>query len=236
MLCIALCLGFLSSLNAQQLLKPTPEIKFFDVFYGQDNLNVFNGVRFYDLYGSTPEHYRYFYSYKPDKGSVVYSGQTYTNLYMHYDLVDHNLIVFSNQKSSFFQVKLANANISEFTLYGHFFKKEDLSKNYSYSKNAFYEVPYSGRSLTFLVAQSKFPEPKRKNERIYYVFKTKDEFFIQRKGQYIRIDNARDLKNSFPDQKKEIAQFYRDYRKLRKTDYKKFMQNLTALLDRLATP
>ena len=226
-------ISFPKSIMAQGLNNDSSEIQFFDYQYGQNNLNIFNGVRFYDLYGSTLEHYRYFNDYKSYKGSIVYNGQLYPNIYMRYDLVEGNLIIYSDEKSSFFQIKLANEKVSSFTLFDLNFKKEDLSKSFDYGKDAFYEVSYSGHFLTLMIARSKVPEPKKSNERVYYIFKTKEDFFIKHHNTYIHIENAGDFKKEFPDQKKDIAQFYKDYRKLRKTNYKNFIQNLTVLLDRL---
>ena len=222
-------------LHAQKVVASSAATTFLDAHYGKNNQDVFNGPRFYDLYGSTPKNYRYFHDYKSDQGTVVYDGQNYSNIPMHYDLVEDQLIIYSDEKSSFFKVKLDNEKVSSFTLYNTLFKKEDLSKNYNLDKNAFYEIAYSGTSLDLLIARAKYPEAKKRNTRVYYEFRTTVEFWIKNGNEYLEIDSARDLKKNFPENKKDVNQFYKSYRTLRRTNYKKFMQNLTSLLDRLVS-
>lgn len=154
---------------------------------------------------------------------------------MHYDLADGNLIVFSDEKASFFQVILASDKVSSFTFSNIHFKREDLSLKYNKPKNSFYEVAYTGETLSLLISRSKKAEPKKRNDRVYYTFSNTHEFYIKKGDEFLSIDNIRDLKKYFPDQEREISQFYRAYKNLRRTDFKKFMQNLTKLLERLVT-
>ena len=198
---------------------------------GKENLPVFNGIRFYDLFKSDTDNFRYFKKYKPFITSITYNGQAYDNILTRYDLLTDHLIVYTEGKLSFFQVQLANERVNAFQIDGLSFERLDLSCTHKVDKNAFYEVAYAGLDLHLYIAWSKAEKLKTRVENPFYTFKIDKEYYLKMGAEYLTVDSMKDILRIFPERKKEIKEFYKAYRQNKKEDSKQFMQKLAFYLD-----
>lgn len=217
--------------QAQQNIALSDPVSFLDAHLGKENLPVFNGIRFYDLFKSDMDNFRYFKSYKPFKTSITYNGQSYDNILARYDLRNDHLIIYSEGKLSFFQVQLANEKINAFQMDGLSFQRLDLGSTHNVDKNAFYEVAYSGMDLNLYIALSKVEKLKTRAGNPFYTFKMENEYYLKKGADYFKIGNMKEVVRIFPEDKKDIKEFYKGYRKLNKNDPKQFMRKLTSYLD-----
>lgn len=229
---IVLFAGFLiSPLQAQRDIAQVDPSNFLDAHLGKENLVVFNGIRFYDLFKSDTENFRYFKSYKPFNASITYNGEVYDSILTRYDLLTDHLVIYSEGKLSFFQAQLANEKVNAFQIDGLPFERLDLSSRHNVDKNAFYEVAYAGLDLHLYIAWSKTEKLKTRAGNPFYTFKIDKEYYLKKEAEYFTIGSMKDIVRIFPKRKDEIKEFYKSYRKINKEDSEQFMQKLVFYLD-----
>jgi len=224
-------LSIVSPIQAQENLSLSDPSQFLDAHLGKENLAVFNGIRFYDLFKSDTENFRYFKSYKPFKTSITYNGEVYDSILTRYDLLNDHLIIYSEGKLSFFQVQLANEKVNAFQIDGLSFERLDISGTHNVDKNAFYEVAYAGVDLHLYIAWSKAEKLRTRAGKSFYTFKIDKEYYLKKEAEYLTIGSMKDIVRIFPKRKDEIKEFYKSYRKINKEDSKQFMKKLAFYLD-----
>lgn len=202
----------------------------YDKIVGLENSFLFNGTEFIDLFLNTDGTYRYFMGYDYVRGSIIYSGQYYSNVLLKYDILEDNLLTHSEGKLSIFNVKLLPEFVESFSIYNRNFVRLTDTK-LSLSGNGYFEVAYLGGELQLYVKQNKRKKDKALSRGVQYKFFNNNYYLLKKKDKYVVISSIKDLKNALPERADEIRDFYKSYKKLYKLNPDSFMTKLMTSLD-----
>jgi hypothetical protein len=206
----------------------------YDKIVGLDNTGIYNGTEFNDIYLNTDGTHRYFNAFNFTKGNVFYDGQFYSNVLLKYDILEENLITISDDNLSIFQTKLIPAFIESFSIYNRkFVKLQNTGLNLE--ENIFFEIAYTGEKFNLYEKHHKKIQINVLKSAVQYKFKNDDFYVLKHNETYYRINSIKDLEKSLPDFEVEIKKYYRNYRKLYKSNPDVFLTNLITSLDNSKT-
>lgn len=202
----------------------------YDSMVGLYNTGLYNGTEFDDPFLNTNGTYRYFKNYDFTNGSINYKGQVYVNVPLKYDLLEDNIITYSNDNLSIFYIKLIPEFIDSFSIYGHsFIKLSDIKLGIA--GNSFYEVAYLGNKLNLYIKHTKKKKDKALRSGVQYSFSQDDFYIIKHNGKYTTVNSSKEFRKLFPDKAKEIREFYKRFKTLSKSNPNVFMVKLVKFLD-----
>ncbi|MCB0464807.1 MAG: hypothetical protein KDC78_03895 [Aequorivita sp.] len=217
--------GAFSQNNSQNKIYET-----YDNIVGLDNTGLYNGTEFTDLFLNTDGTYRYFNGYDYTKGSVVYNGQYYVNVFLKYDLLEDNLLTHSDDNLSIFNVKLIPQFVESFSIYNHNFVRL-TGLNLGLPGNGYFEVAYLGNNLELYIKHTKKKIDKPLKSEIQYKFTDDNLYVLKNNGNYTIISSERALRKLLPKKKEEIHNFYKSYKTIYKSAPESFMTKLIMHLD-----
>lgn len=199
----------------------------FDQTFGKENLDINNGVLYTNPYKTLDNNTLYFLNDKFEKGDLTYNGQIYYNVSLKYDLYRDLLILNQFNASDLLGITLNNEKVNAFTiLNSNFIRIVKEKYNYPEFSTGYYETISLSENLIFYIKHSKAIQKKIKDDGSYYYFKDNNLFYLDYKKVLYAITGKNDLIKLFPEQKKQINEFYLSNRSIRKSDLNQFMKNL----------
>jgi hypothetical protein len=198
----------------------------YDEQTGIENSSLFRGIEYIEEHRMINEKHKFFESDKFQKGNVIYDGQVFNNVTLRFNVYDDVLIVNIQQKkrNSFFQ--LISDKVNSFQINNHEFRYLDPIDNSNVQ--GFYEVISEEKGLKIFKKHIKKKNEQNDKSIVYFEFTTKNpDYFFQFDGKFYELNNKRDLISKFPNYKKEIKDFYKDYRGQSRNSPDTFMKNLS---------
>jgi hypothetical protein len=199
----------------------------FDKTIGKENLHINNGVIHTNPYKTTEGTTIYFKSDAFEKGTLSFDGQTYYNTSLKYDTYRDILVLNPEGVSELIGISLVKDKVDSFSLYDRNFVKLKKEEYTSPSlTTGYYEVSKNTDDFVFYTKHSKAIQKKVREDGIFYQFKPTYNYFLAYKKTLYTVDSKNDILKIFPDQKKQINEFYLMNRELKKSDQNLFMKNL----------
>jgi len=138
------------------------------------------------------------------KGSIYYRGELFQSASLLFDMFNNRLL--SKNNSTYFPFKLNKNQIEWFKINGILFERHEIP-NLEGKKETLIEVIHKGEKLDLYLHTYK--EIRIKNGVNEY-FDKKTVWIKQHdKNKYQKINNKRDIKKIFPEDKKELRSFFR---------------------------
>ncbi|MFO7743940.1 MAG: hypothetical protein R6V36_00990 [Psychroflexus sp.] len=199
---------------------------------GIENSSLFRGVEYVEEDRMINEKHKFFQSDEFQKGWVIYDGQLYNNVPLKFNIYNDVLMVYlqHDQKSSFFQ--LFSDMVDNFQIHGHKFKYLEAKNDPDIQ--GFYEVISENNDFKIFKKHVKDKKELRDKSVAYIEFSTANpDYVFQINEQFFDLDNRRDLFSRFPDYKKDIRDFYKDFRKQSRNQPDAFMIRLADKMNSL---
>lgn len=176
---------------------------------GVINLPISNGLyhsNTYTIYTTNT----YYNKESAINGMVSYNNQSYYNVFLKYDVYQDELIYFQNETNRD-GIQLNKENVSDFTLLGKRFQLID--KNKFLKKPEYFEVLGENETIKFLCKHTKSKKAINENNRQYIEFYNYEKLFVLKDNNLDKLNKSWVLKN-YPNQKKEIKDFYKSEKNL----------------------
>ncbi|WP_289664644.1 hypothetical protein [Flavobacterium panacagri] len=199
----------------------------FDKTVGIDNLGICNGAAYKDIYTTIDDNSMYYVANNFTKGSVNYDGQTYYDVNLKYNTYKDELILSPHGESKYSTISLIQDKTSSFILNGKNFV--NLNKKIStlpQLTTGYYEVTVLRDGFNFYIKHFKKLENKTVDTKIYSNFIESNSYFVFYKENFYTSNSKSEILKIFPNQKKQINDFYAMNREIRKSDNDQFMINL----------
>lgn len=217
----------IATINAQTD-KETEIYKLYDKIVGKDNLDSNNGVLYINPYETLGDnHHIYFSEDKFEKGTLYYNGQIYFETSLKYDSYRDILILNPDGGSELIGISLNKEKVEAFSLYDRKFVK--LNKEQSALLNlttGYYEIYENNNDFILYIKHTKAIQKRVKEDGIYYEFKPQNSYLLYYMKTLYAVNSKSDILKIFPNQKKQINEFYLMNREIRKSDKNEFMKNL----------
>lgn len=226
-ICI-LIFGFLLNISNlySQNNKEESFYNWFDNSVGKENLSINNGPAYRDTYVTIGDNNMYYVN-KFMKGNVTYDGQIYYDINIKYSIFNDQLIINPIGDSKYSSIAVIQDKTSAFYVNGKNFVK--LNKEIStlpQLTTGYYEVNVLREGFNFYIKHFKKMESKTQDYKAYSYFTEDNSYFIFYNNTYYTSNNKSDIIKIFPNQKKQINDFYAMNREIRKSDNDQFMINL----------
>lgn len=195
--------------KAQTSVNKIEVSNWFDELVGYDALGLSNGKNYYDIsLGKTLENTHVFYlKNKPIKGSLIYNGNFYSDIYLKYDIFLDELIYAA--ESNIGTMQLIKDLIEQFQLNNSkFYHIKNLiidNKNLS----GFLELLFIKNDIKIYKKNYKKKINKIVNDKLRYKFNN-DATYILFKNGYNFFNSKKDIKKVFPDKKMLIKNFHKE--------------------------
>ena len=141
-------------------------------------------------------------------GTIVYGGQVYKNVHMKLDNFKDLLVInYYDSKGYFHYLQLITERIERFGWDGHNFiyLKTDSLRSPG-MRSGFYDVLYDG-GVRVLARYAKTIQKNDDFESQTRKFAEKEYYFIENKGNIVRIRNKSSVRQAFADREKEIRAY-----------------------------
>jgi hypothetical protein len=199
----------------------------FDSFNTYYNVVVFIGLEHEDAYLEFKKgNHKFYHAENFLLGNIFFDGQPYYDFNIKYDLLnDFLLLEYTNQKFNY--LRLNEELVDEFLLDGDKFIR--LSENQQlngFYKNGFFKEAYKGNNFTLYIKYIKNKTARFRNKNVYYVFDGHEIYIIYYNKFYYRINKVKDIIEVFPSKKKQIQDFYKNYKNLFKKNREEFLDRL----------
>lgn len=205
----------------------------FDQAIGQDHLGLYNGKQYLDVDKGVlfdAERHAYFKSSDFLKGNLTYDNQVYYDAYMQYNLETDDLVISLKTERAVSVFKLIRSKIDKFDIDGHKFIKILGFSEDSKVTNGFQEVLLENTSFSLLKRHKKNRSKKIKQlerrRHLYYLFSSSNDYGILMNGVYKKLNSKSDIIKLFPNQRKEISNYYQENWRLRKSQPDRFIKGL----------
>ncbi|PWT73067.1 MAG: hypothetical protein C5B59_14095 [Bacteroidetes bacterium] len=165
---------------------------------------IYHGVE-YEYY---PYHFQegtpYFVTSDSVAASIYYDGVLYQNMFMKYDQLRDQVIIWYNNDA----VRLIDEKVDSFIIRDHLFVR--LISD-SASKNAlatgYYEMIYNGKIRIYRKSIKHVLVKTDMTEGVIRTIDQKDNYFVRKSGHFQSIDNVNEWYALFIDHKDEIKEF-----------------------------
>lgn len=208
----------------------------FDSFNTYYNTGIFNGLEHVDTYLDFEKgNHKFYHDDGFLLGSIVYDGQPYYNIKMKYDLLnDFLLIEYINQKVNY--INLDTKLVSEFTLdEGKFIHLPEDNELENFYRNGFFKEVYKDNSYSLFAKYVKQKNERIHGKKVFYVFDEQNIYVLFYQNEYYRISKVKDIAEILPLKKRQILEFYKNYKKLYKNNREQFLERLFENLDNIKT-
>jgi len=232
-ICI-LIFGFLLNISNlySQNNKEESFYNWFDNSIGKENLSINNGPAYKDTYVTIGDNNMYYVANKFMKGNVTYDGQIYYDLNIKYNIFQDQLIINPIGESKYSSIAIIQDKTSAFSINGKNFVK--LNKEVSalpQLTTGYYELTVLREGFNLYTKHFKKIESKTQDYKAYSYFTEDNTYFIFYKNVFYTSNSKSEIIKIFPDQKKQINDFYAMNREIRKSDNDQFMINLLKFIN-----
>jgi len=138
------------------------------------------------------------------KGSVLYDGTWYHNLYIMYDIYKDEIVL---KYPNSIPIRLFSERIQEFRLADQNFTRLQPDKD-NVLKNTFYHVLTEGK-VSVLASRQKKIEENIVDNTLERSFITVDQYYVLKDGRYYLVINQKQLLSLLKDKRQSISQHLR---------------------------
>ncbi len=220
------------NLSAQRTDKQSDYLQWFDQQIGIENTTLYKGIIYRETYRTINDKVKFYKSPQWFDGSVVYSGQLFSNIQLKYDVFGDQLIVKQLDRLGGGGLLLFKDKVSEFVIDNTVFVNvKDIPKSSEFA--GFYELLLDLDNDTRLLAKHFKNDFVRKDRRAtYYEFiDLENEYVLEHGRSYYRVNSKKELLKVYPEAKKAIDSFYQKNKRLRSRDMDAFMVALINSLE-----
>ncbi|MWB95770.1 hypothetical protein GON26_15485 [Flavobacterium sp. GA093] len=200
----------------------------YDNSVGKENLDINNGVPHINPYKTIDSNTNmYLVEDEFSKGSVVYDGQIYHNTNLKYDIYRDEIILNPEGASEVIGINLTKRKVTSFSIYNkNFIKIEKEQYTLPEFSTGYYEINEYKDNLFLYIKHQKNIQKKIKEDGIFYQYKEHNSYYIDYQKKLYPISNKSDVIKIFPEQKKQINEFYVMNKVIKKADFDQFTKNL----------
>ena len=157
--------------------------------------------------------------------TLVYDGQLYTDVPLKYDILDDQVAIRSEDHLSVFKVRLIEQKVSSFRVHDRdFVRLIDVPEGLE--GHGFFEVAAEGQDLSLYIKHKKRQLRETIQSIPEYRLVNVNYYLLKKEGAYHVLDEVRDFKQILPNQYAKVKTFYKQHKKLHKTNRDEFMINL----------
>ncbi len=227
---LALILLIASSLKSQQTKEKDPSLDWFDQQVGFENTALYDGVIYKETYRTINDKIKFYKTSAWLNGSVMYTGQLFTEIPMRYDVFGDQLLIKLKDGLAGGAIQLFKDKVSTFTIDNtKFVNVKEISE--SSGGTGFYELLWKNDQMRLLAKHQKNDFLRKDRSSLYYEFVDEKKLhLLHYDGKYTPIGKKKDVTTLFPEFKKEVDDFYQKNKKLRSRDKDAFM---IALVNRI---
>lgn len=216
----------ISNIHSQTNSNDISIYNWFDNTVGNRNLDIINGTPHINPFNTIGENNLYFIN-QYEIGNLKYDGEDYYNVKLKYDIYRDLLVLNPFGESENIGINLIQKNVEAFSIKdSKFVKIEKTDKDVPGFTSGYYEESKIGSNFIFYIKHHKDIRKIVKEAGSYYSFTENTMFFIDFNNKIDQINSKNDIIKLFPDQKKNINEFYLMNRELKKYDLNQFMKNL----------
>lgn len=168
--------------------------------------HLYNGPE-YDFYNPIIKGNAYVFDIKEfTPGSVKYSGVTYSNVPMLYDInKDVAVILLYNR---FTKISLLGTKVDWFKLHNHYFVhvRPDSAGKHNVA-DGFYDELYGGKNVSVLAKRSKTIQNLTGSSSTESVFSETKDYYLKKGRDYFSFGGKGGLLDLLKDKKKELRQY-----------------------------
>jgi len=197
----------------------------FDDLVNKENTNLFYGKEYVEQHATINNKHKFFKAPGFLKGDVVYSGQTYFDLDLKYNVFDDLLTVKINKQSGDATFELFKNRIESFSIDGHTFV--NIPPGEETEVQGFFEVIRETSSLKLLKDHRKKINKLLTKTFTYFEFEPdRAHYAIATSEKYFHSNSKSDWLRIFPEYSEEIGKYFNSKEALMKKDPDSFMSGL----------
>jgi hypothetical protein len=205
---------------------PNTEIySWYDTQTGIQNSKLLRGVEYIEEHRMINENHKFFESNDFQKGVLVYDGQLYNDVTLKFNIYDDLLLIYLQyeQRNLFFE--LFSDKVNNFEISDHKFSYIRAENDSSIL--GFYEIISEEGDFKIFKKHIKNRTERRDKSLAYFEFYTANPAYVfEYNDEFHDLNKRRDLFSRFPDHKKEIKDFYRDFKKQSRNNPDEFLERL----------
>ncbi|RZJ52511.1 MAG: hypothetical protein EOO44_11590 [Flavobacterium sp.] len=215
----------ISNIYSQSVNNEISTYNWFDKTVGKENLDIINGTPHNNPYRTVGGTHIYFID-QYELGSLTYEGQVYYNVKLKYDIY-RDILVLNPFESENIGINLIQNKVESFSIKDKNFIKIDKKINaVPQFTTGYYEENKIAPDFIFYIKYHKDQQKVIGEGIVSYTFKEDTFYFLNFKNSVNQISSKNDVIKIFPEQKKQINEFYFMNRELKKADLNQFMKNL----------
>lgn len=209
----------------------------FDKVTGKENLDINNGTLNNNPYKTIGYESMYYNNDDYQSGTLNYENQIYFDVYLKYDLYNDQLIINPSGLNKKIGINLNSSKVASFTIEGKHFVKIDKKDSLKPEvPTGYYEEIKIAPDFIFYIKHHKEIRKKISDNGVYYNFTSNNLFFIKYLNKISKIERKKDILKLFPEQKKQINEFYLMNREIKKSNLNQFMENLIKSISNSYSP
>ncbi len=209
----------------------------FDKVTGKENLDINNGTLNNNPYKTIGYESMYYNNDDYQSGTLNYENQIYFDVYLKYDLYNDQLIINPSGLNKKIGINLNSSKVASFTIGGKHFVKIDKKDSLKPEvPTGYYEEIKIAPDFIFYIKHHKEIRKKISDNGVYYNFTSNNLFFIKYLNKISKIERKKDILKLFPEQKKQINEFYLMNREIKKSNLNQFMENLIKSISNSYSP
>ncbi|WP_281323327.1 hypothetical protein [Flavobacterium aestivum] len=207
----------------------------FDSIVGKKNLEIYNGPRQINYYRTFDKSHSYYSTDNFTLGNVLYNKQYYYDIELKYDVNNDQLVIKPIDEYNYLGIILSKEKTASFTIN----KRKFVNLNYGNPIlpeyiNGYYEEIIIGNTLIFYIKNQKTRKKIIDNKQTsdgteqitYDEFTDKNTYYIKLKNTFYSINSKKEIITIFPENKKEIKEYYSKNSELEQSNKELFLENI----------
>lgn len=190
----------------------------FDAIVGQKNLEINEGVKYFEKYRTLKNEHQFFNDKKLKEGTISFNHQVYYNIPLMYDVYADALIINISSKYDSYLLILDKEKVDYFVLDGFTFNKV--------KGKGYFQVLTSNSTTTLYKKNEKKVKRKFVELKKLSRFISMNSFHIFNDNSLIKVHKKSDWIKAYPLLKSSIQLFFRSNKALLKTNPDRFMIHL----------
>ncbi len=222
----------ISSNTYCQINHSTSLSNLFDNSINKENLEINNGILFFDTYNTYKNSNRYFENNLYNEGTVYYNNQLYTNIFLKFDIYKDELIKKMDGNTNFMGINLIKDKIDYFIITNK--KFVNLNKNQILQPKfieGFYEEFKLSNTFVLYIKYYKEKINIISNESVLNDYQEKYKYLIFYNSNFFEIESKKDLISIFQNYESKINDYYFLNQQKIADNKNIFMQNLMLFIN-----
>lgn len=207
----------------------------FDSIVERKNLEINNGPRHINHYRTIDKSHSYYSTDKFTLGEVLYNKQYYYDIELKYDVNNDQLVLKPMDEYNYLGIILSKEKTASFIVN----KRKFVNLNYGNPTlpeyiNGYYEEIIIGDTLILYIKNQKTRKKIIDNKQTsdgteqitYDEFTDKNTYYIKLKNTFYTINSKKEIIAIFPENKKEIKEYYSKNSELEQSNKELFLENI----------